>query len=242
MALVAFGVIALPWTAAPRGLELVALDAGHGLALVLRAPGLEALVFDAGSRDRRALASSALLPLLASWDVSASAVALSHPDRDHSSGLARLSERLQIRPWLGAPAQDRVREAHAAFDLECGTLAWQVRCPLLGLRLLRGSSEGGNEGSRSLFVRWRDEQLLLLGDAEGEGLSNLPLEEHPLRLLLAPHHGSDAPALGRLLQRTPPEEVWISSSEPPVIAAELERRHLRWSWTGRDGPLALCLP
>src|SRR5262249_40040165 len=73
------GVLLLPWSAAPRGLELVALDVGHGTALVLRAPGLEALVFDAGSRDRRGVASEALGPLLARWGVARVAVVLSHP-------------------------------------------------------------------------------------------------------------------------------------------------------------------
>src|SRR6185436_14682854 len=101
-----WGACLLPWSAAPRGLELHLLDVGHGSALVLRAPGLEALVFDAGSRDRRALAREALLPLLARWEVAETSVLLSHPDHDHASGLARLAERVPVERWLGAePAQ-----------------------------------------------------------------------------------------------------------------------------------------
>jgi competence protein ComEC len=243
-AALAWGLLLLPWTPAPRGLELHSLDAGHGSAAVLRAPGIEALVFDAGSRDRRALASEALLPLLASWEVASASVVLSHPDHDHASGLPRLSERLDLARWLGAqPAQDAVRLPHDALrlDLDQGRLAAGSPSPALSLALLRGLPEGGNEGSRALEIVWRGERVLLLGDGESEGLERLPLEAGRLRLLLAPHHGSDAPALGALLERCPPAEVWISASEDPPVASELDRRGIEWRWTGRDGPLALRL-
>ena len=239
------GILLLPWSAAPRGLELHLLDVGHGSAAVLRAPGVEALVFDAGSRDRRALASEALLPLLAHWEVARVSVVLSHPDHDHASGLPRLSERVPIARWLGAePAQGPVRLPHEAeqLDLAAGRLECGAPCPGLSLALLRGSSVAGNEGSRALEVVWRGERLVLLGDAEEAGLAGLPLESGALRLLLAPHHGSDAPAFGALLGRCPPAEVWVSASADPPVARELERRGIAWRWTGRDGPLALGLP
>jgi competence protein ComEC len=243
-AALAWGFLLLPWCAAPSGLELVALDVGHGTAVVLRAPGLEALVFDAGSRDRRAVAGEALLPLLARWEAGTASVVLSHPHQDHSAGLERLSQRLEIRAWLGAePAQGLVLRPHGLgpLDPSRGRLAWTMPCPELSLAVLRGADDPGNEGSRALEVHWRGERLLLLGDAEEAGLWGLPLPPGPLRLLLAPHHGSDAAALAPLLERAPPEEVWISASLDPPIAAELDRRGLRWRWTGRDGPLALRL-
>ena len=245
LAALAWGVLLLPWSAAPRGLELCALDVGHGTAVALRAPGLEALVFDAGSRDRAAVASEALLPLLARWDVARVTVVLSHRDRDHASGLARLLERFPVRSALGAePAQGLVRWPHDVprLDLFPGRLALPAPCPALGLALLRGAHGEGNEGSRALELVWRGQRLLLLGDAEGDGLAGLPLAPGALRLLLAPHHGSDAPALGGLLERCPPAEVWISGAERPPIGSELDRRELVWRWTGRDGPLALRLP
>ncbi len=244
-AALAWGLCLLPWSAAPRGLELHMLDVGHGSALVLRAPGLEALVFDAGSRDRRGLAREALLPLLARWEVAQASVLLSHPDHDHASGLARLSERVRIARWLGAePAQGPVRLPHDALeiDLAQGRLHVGAPCPELSLALLRGSEARGNEGSRALEVTWRSERLVLLGDAEEAGLEDLPLASGPLRLILAPHHGSDAPAFGALLERCPPAEVWISASGEPPIARELARRGIEWCWSGRDGPVALCLP
>jgi len=239
-----WGVLLLPWSAAPRGLELCALDVGHGTAVVMRAPGLEALVFDAGSRDRRRVATEALVPWLARREITRPWVVLSHEDKDHWSALDRLATRFSLAGWLGdTPAQGRVRSAHATplLDLAPGRLEIESTAPELGLTLHRPVALPGNEGSRALEVRWRGSRLLLTGDAEERGLAELDLGEGPLRLLLAPHHGSDGPALGPFLTRHPPEELWISSAGPPAAARELERRRLRWRWTGRDGPLALEL-
>jgi beta-lactamase superfamily II metal-dependent hydrolase len=85
--------------------------------------------------------------------------------------------------------------------------------------------------------------VLLSGDAEGRGLGALlGLVRAPLRLLLAPHHGSETPLLGALLAAARPAEVWISTGQAPPILPELERRALAARWTGRDGPVALFLP
>jgi beta-lactamase superfamily II metal-dependent hydrolase len=240
-----WGILLLPWSAAPRGLELEVADVGHGTAALLRAPGLEALVFDAGSRDRRGLYPEALAPLLARWEVSRPLVVLSHPDQDHGAALGRLSERYPPRAFLGArPAQSAVRLPHDALelDLDSGRVLLPGMARELRIRVLRGSNLAGNEGSRSLEVLWCGERLLLCGDAEGPGLLCPWLAEGPTRLLLYPHHGSESPFLGPLLEATDPEEVWISSAARPPIAAELDRRGLPWRWTGRAGPLALRLP
>lgn len=238
------GLLVLPWAPRPAGLEVVALDVGHGTTVVLRAPGLDALVFDVGSRDRRGLVPRALLPLLARWEAGSATVVLSHRHQDHAGGLAALASRVEIAGALGAvPAQAGVRAPHGGpVDVGRGWARIPEAAPELELRLLRGAEEPGNEGSRALWVRWRNRRLLFLGDAEEAGLDGLPGPWGPLELLLAPHHGSAARGLASLLARAPPRRVWISASRPPAIARELDRRGLEWHWTGRDGPLALRLP
>ena len=101
MAALVWGAILLPRTSAPRHPEIVALDVGHGTAVVLRAPDASCWVFDAGSRDRPRVARTALAPLLAAWEVSEPAVVLSHGDGDHASALPWLVERYP--PRLGPP-------------------------------------------------------------------------------------------------------------------------------------------
>lgn len=247
--LAAWCLVLLPWSSAPAGLELFALDVGHGSAVVLRAPGVPALIFDAGSRDRRGLDSEALAPLLRRWEVAHVAIALSHDHGDHRSALPWLAERFPPRLYLGPrPAQWPERLAHDVLFLDAlqGQNPLSPSPPGVPLELVwrRGSELPGNEGSRALEVRWRGERLLLCGDAEEEGLAGIlaqEVEERPLRLLLYPHHGSDSSLAGRLLGRRP-GEIWVSNGSMPAVGAEIERRGLRWRWTGRDGPLALFLP
>ncbi len=96
------GCVLLPWQAAPRGVELVLLDVGHGSAVVGRAPGGDTLVFDCGSRDRYGAAFVAAAPLLAHWEAARTWIVLSHADSDHAGGLLWLSERYPHRRWIGA--------------------------------------------------------------------------------------------------------------------------------------------
>ena len=86
---------------------------------------------------------------------------------------------------------------------------------------------------------------MLCGDAEERGLERMlaaGLLDGPLDLLLFPHHGSDSPWLGRLLEAGRPGRVWISAAGEPPVAAELERRGLDWACTGLAGPLTASFP
>ncbi len=239
-------VLLLPWRAAPAGLELVALDVGHGSSFVLRAPGLPALVFDAGSRDRTRIFQQALGPLLASWEVPRPLVVLSHDHADHASELVRLAERLPPRAWVGADSGRRPPGRRLDLD-GAGVLRLSGATSDLALRLHRGAEGDGNEGSRTLEVLWRGQRIVLSGDAEGSGLRGILArpelrDGRPCRLALAPHHGSETPLLGAWLDTLGPREVWVSSARPPPIARELTRRAIPWSWTGAgDGVLALEL-
>jgi competence protein ComEC len=257
------GVLLLPWSAAPAAFEVHALDVGNGTAVVLRAPGTGVWVFDAGSRDRFGVAGKALAPLLASWEAGPISVVLSHSHRDHRSGLPWLVERYPVRLWAGAlPAHLAERLPHTTtvidggpgrVDLPAGGLGGRPQVePPARFELWRGAGESdlsGNETSRTLVVTVDGTRVVLSGDAEGHGLREILLQgalDAPCRLLLAPHHGSDTPLLGLLLERSQPREVWISSTrEPgrgPGIGAELDRRGVLWRWTGRDGALSLRLP
>ncbi len=241
------GALLIPWAAGPRALEIVALDVGHGTAVLLRAPGLPALVFDAGSRERRRVTREALLPLLARWEACSVEIVLSHDDRDHASGLARLVERFPPRLWCGAlPAslEDRLGADCRRLDAGVGETRWRSGAKL-ELALVRGLEDAGNEGSRALRVTVGSESVLLCGDAEADGLAPLlgagvfaGALAGPVRLLLFPHHGSDTPWLGPLLDLSQPAEIWVSGPEPDV-AAELDRRGLAWTSTGREGCLEL---
>lgn len=223
------GALLLPWTLGPTGLEVVLLDVGHGTAVLARAPGAGAWLFDAGSRDRIGVARAAVAPVLRAWDVGRLSVVVSHGHQDHDGALPWITARW--RPALEAGALD------GALDLEAGRLQLPTRCRL-GVTLVRGRPGDGNEGSRCLELEWHGRRLLLTGDAEQEGLAatlEAGLLQGPCDLLLLPHHGSSTPHLAALLEATDPREVWISAGVVPDVAAELERRGLAWGCTARHG-------
>lgn len=246
-----WGVLLLPWTLRPSGLELWALDVGSGTAVVWRAPGAGAWIFDAGSRDRPDVARQAVMPLLAEWDVGKVTIALSHSDRDHDGALPFVAERVPVAAWIGAvPAHASERFPHTslALDVDGGraNVLFSVAFPpALEVALERPLAVAGNEGSRLLRIRWAGEEIVLCGDAEEEGLARwLASSGVPTgaRLLLLPHHGSEGPHFGALLRRTRPREVWVSAGSKVPTAHELERTGVAWSWTARDGPLRLEIP
>ena len=235
------GLALLPWTAAPRGLEVIGLDVGHGTSVVLRAPGEPAWVFDAGSRDRTRVGPSGLGPLLRSWDAGRVELVLSHADADHTNGWPWLFERWTRGRCYGAPpAHQDERLTHTArCDLAQGLLRLPTRGPL-SLGLARACDEPGNEGSRTLLVSTGGQRLVFTGDADARRQVELPGlagSETPCALALLPHHGAAGMYLGRWLDRLRPAEVWISCAGPAPAEAELERRGIPWRSTARDGPL-----
>lgn len=227
-----------------------ALDVGAGTCAVVRAPGLGTWVFDAGSRDRTEVARAALGPLLRALDAGTIGVVVSHADSDHDGAIPWLVARHRVAACAGAlPAQAAERLAHSVPRLDVGG----GRAALPALQgschgqawLERGIDAPGNEGSRSLHLVWGPDEVVLTGDAEAEGLRawlDLRATDRPLRLLLAPHHGSEVERLGLLLDATRPAEVWVSGPARPPIADELDRRGITWKSTGRDGPLQIALP
>ncbi|HEV8111595.1 MAG TPA: ComEC/Rec2 family competence protein [Planctomycetota bacterium] len=251
VAAAAWGVVLLPWVLAPAGLELHALDVGHGTAVLVRGPGGGVWVFDAGSRDRAEVDREALGPLVRAWDAERIGVVLSHPDRDHAGALDWLVERHPPVVWAGAvPAQVSGRLPHTVprIDVRPG----RMRLPRLDsgpdgpdLELSRSLDVEGNEGSRCLEVRWRDSRIVLCGDAEAEGLATWLASDPgptPVRLLLFPHHGSETQQLGPLVAALAPAEIWISTSGTASVSRELARRGIQVRSTAVEGPLALELP
>jgi beta-lactamase superfamily II metal-dependent hydrolase len=254
LAAVAWAALLLPWRATAARVEIHALDVGAGTAVVIEGPGLGTWVFDAGSRDRPDVAREALGPLLRRMDPGPLGIVLSHSDRDHDAALPWLVERFPPRVFAGAlPAHigERLPHGTAAIDLATGR-AWLPMlaggAPGVGLVLERGLDVEGNEGSRVLRVHAGNEEALLCGDAEEEGLrawlranSAHAGSVRPVRLVLWPHHGSDMDLIEPFLRAIRPAQVWISASGVPPVHADLARRAIVTQCTALCGPLHATL-
>ncbi|MCA8980315.1 MAG: ComEC/Rec2 family competence protein, partial [Planctomycetes bacterium] len=231
-----------PWTPAGGGWTFAALDVGHGACVVVQGPDGAALLFDGGSRDRTRVARGAISPTLRALGVRRPTVVLSHDDQDHSGALDWILERHPPRAWWGALPERFARRLPAdcaRADTTRGGLrtSWSRGARLT---LSRGLDEAGNEGSRVLAVETDDWRVLLCGDAEEDGLARLLASgalDGPWDLLLIPHHGSETPLLGPLLDAAQPREVWISASALTGVVHELDRREINWRATCLEGPL-----
>jgi beta-lactamase superfamily II metal-dependent hydrolase len=237
----------VPWTCAPRELEVFALDVGHGTCVVARAPGLPLVVFDAGTTTRHGLERSALRPLLSRFDAGAGLLVVSHLDRDHSAAVPWLARRGLFARTAGAWPADLTHDApHVDIATTPGAFEGETRAgagartDAARWRLTRGSLERGNEGSRNLELTWNGARVLLCGDATGDGFARLVDERvtrGPFDLVLLPHHGRHGVGTQRLLDELAPREVWLSSETPAPILSELERRGVPWRGTFATGPL-----
>ena len=243
LAVLLWGVCCWPRAASPDGLEVIAHDVGHGTAVGIRAPGSPVWLFDAGSRDRRGVARAAVEPWLRAREILRPGVVCSHAERDHAGALPRVCERFPPRIWAGAvPARLAGRLPHDCLRVDTGPGRLELGTEgELGLTLVRGLAEEGNEGSRDLELRWRGSRVLLCGDAEDDGRASMlrqGLVQGPYDLVLFPHHGSETPWLGPFLEAARPRLVWFSAAARPPVADELDRRGIPWRSTHRDGPLS----
>lgn len=242
LATVLAGALCLPWAAAPSDLRVDALDVGHGTAVVLRAPGVDGWIFDAGSRGRRGVDRRGLLPYLRRHEIDRPVISLSHLHRDHASALPWIVERFPPDLWVGPVPPELTQRLPGdceVLDPRPPGAPIPTRGPL-AIEVLRGTTLPGNEGSRSLSIELRGRRILLCGDAEEEGLARVLRGGHlsaPVHLLLLPHHGSEGSHLGRLLEKLDPREVWISADPPAPVIPELDRRGLSWRCTALHGPL-----
>jgi competence protein ComEC len=264
-----FVVVAILQAAPPRRIEpgpprLVALDVGHGDAIVVQGREGALLVdgalalpegLDRGERN--------VLPALAALGVRRlDLVVASHADLDHRGGLPAVIRQLPVGAlWLpfgslgdsdfaellgaalarGVPVQEQGSgSAPSLFGDVLVEPIWPPRGSHLGSR---------NDGSLVVRISAAGTRVLLAGDvgpaAEAElsrrgGLS--------ADVLLLPHHGSRTSSTASFLDAVDPVVVVVSTScggrfrtPHPDVVARVRARALPLWWTGRDGAVVVGL-
>jgi len=223
-------VAALLWTAAasiPDGrLHVIVADVGQGDAIVVISPGGRHIVVDGGPEPMGAV--RALGSRLPFWDRSIDLAVLTHPHRDHITGLTEVLRRYRVDhvlerevkfdsptyiEWRGVVSNEGAEVIQAqsgqviAFD---DGLRLQVLGP--PERLLYGTPSDVNNASVVLRLEYGEVSFLLTGDMLFEA-EQLLVGESALvdsDVLKVAHHGSLTSSSGTFLARVSPTAAVIS--------------------------------
>ena len=202
------------WTA-PSGLRVTFLDVGQGDSALVEAPGAAVLV-DEGPPEADVAGQLHRLGVR-----SLNAIVLTHPQRDHIGGAARVVDRLDVgavaEPGIEAPSPDReavlaaarrlgipVVVVHSGEVFELGKLELRILWPDdPGL-----PSEDPNQHAVVALASYGATDVLLTADAESDVTSRLHLR--PVEVMKVAHHGSEDPGLPDLLRVLHPRVAVIS--------------------------------
>lgn len=207
-------------------LEVVVLDVGQGLSIVVLSPE-GVLVYDTGAKysDRFDVGSAVVAPYLRSRGIERIDVLMvSHSDTDHSGGVSGLlSEFKAQRLIAGQPDQLDVQLNHLSAVEPCragmtwrwGDVDFEVIHPDRNVRgEVSGSTMTDNGSSCVVIIRMGQQSILLSGDIEADTERNL-LENNKLpddfTVLIAPHHGSKTSSTPGFVRKVAPEHVVYSA-------------------------------
>lgn len=247
----------LGWPGHRRGPELAMLDVGQGDAILLR-DGNRAVLVDGGGWDGGDLGGRVLLPaLLAEGIRSLDALVMSHPDRDHCSGLVDIAAYLPVREvWMGYgwDPQSCAGRLAALPGVKTRLLAAGDQESLGGwnLKVLHPELDerrGENERSLVLLAETAGKRALLTGDVESwaeQRLLSCCAPDLRVDVLKVAHHGSRTSTGESFLEEARPRLALISAGRNNVyrhpsaeVLERLERHGVRVLRTDRDGQISV---
>jgi competence protein ComEC len=226
----AFGVLLQLWPHRPGELRCTFVAVGHGGCTVIETPDGRVFVYDAGSIAGSDVTRRHIAPFLWSRGIRRiDALLLSHGDLDHFNGVPQLAERFAIGRVISTPTFTQRENAGMQKTLlaldrhglevevvtagqrwqEDGVLFTVLHPPLIG------PTKNENARSLVLLVKHGNWSMLLTGDLEGEGLTQvLAQPPPPIDVLMAPHHGSETSNNPALAQWARPKLVVSCQTEP----------------------------
>ena len=234
------GILIVSWllfVKIPDGkLHITMVDVGQGDCIFIQGPCGKTYLVDGGSSDVNQVGKYRIEPCLKSQGIGRlDYVFVSHGDADHCNGIREMLERKNV----GVQIKNLVLSVNYGKDemlVELARFAKQQGVNVLCIDARQGVKEGelfiqcmqpenreleGNPGSMVLSVTFKDFEMLLTGDIEGEG------EEQLIKMLRGDtenlsgcydvlkvsHHGSKNSTSEELLRLVSPKLALISAGE-----------------------------
>ena len=222
-------------------LRITTLDVGQGLAVVIELPDnllvydsgpAYSAQFDAGS--------GMIVPFLRFRGYSSiDKLLISHEDNDHAGGFYGLLDSIPVEQALLGPGFLPIYKVpkegnHKSLNIEpsegvvqCdNTQHWSwsfwnpqsktsetIKFKVLIPDRIIPPSISSNNSSCVLLIQWRDQRILLTGDIEKKAEKDLlkRYQMQPVKLLVAPHHGSKTSSSAEFVETLRPTHVVFSA-------------------------------
>jgi competence protein ComEC len=222
-----------PLKTLPHGqVEIVQLDVGQGLAIMLRTRN-HTLLYDAGPRYADFdVGERIVLPALRKAGVRELAMMLiSHAHADHAGGALAVYQALPVRRVLGGQVLGLAEQLNA--QLCRNHESWEWDGVLFSTWRWEQATES-NPASCILRVEAQGERLLLTGDIDADAEREAINSGFDLRAdwLQAPHHGSRTSSSKNFLRAVAPRGVLISRGRNNKFGHPHPLVMARYQWFG----------
>ncbi|MCP8351888.1 DNA internalization-related competence protein ComEC/Rec2 [Candidatus Synchoanobacter obligatus] len=200
-----------PITAISQGhFAIHALNVGHGLAILIQTQS-HTLLYDIGSQYQADIAHQAVLPYLYHQGIMAlDRVVISHPDKDHMSGLSSLLKAMPVGDMITSIPlliHQKQQLCQSGTTWEWDGVVFRVLHPN------QSQVWEGNNQSCVLHISGTKGSVLLTGDIESRAEKSLAaLYPHQLQstILQVAHHGSSSSSTQDFLQAVNADYYLIS--------------------------------
>ncbi len=243
------------------GLKVYFLDVGQGDAIFIETQDKKQILVDGGPNNKVIQELGEVMPF---WDRAIDLVILTHPDRDHITGLIEVLKRYKVKGIIETGIECDKPECLAWHDLKekeeaiiilakfGDSLTFDENTKLLILNPFK--SVAGEKVSKinntSAVVKliFGDHSILLTGDIEAQVerklvLAGVDIDSDYLKI---PHHGSKTSTTEELLDKTSPLMAFISlGKNNPYghphqdIISRLEKRNIKYYRTDEVGTILL---
>ncbi len=244
-----------------RYMEMIFADVGHGGCALLKLPGGNHVLFDAGSTASPGFTARTIAAMLWREQVShLDAIIISHADLDHYNAVDRLTEFFSVGAVYSPAAMvEQTNSPAGELIARLGKRRIPVRVAAaeqslfgqdgLELAILHPKSgavfSNDNAGSIVCELAFAGQRILLTGDVEREGLDAILAQPVRRRLLaVAPHHGSKNSDPARFMSWCQAAHLVVCDDWKPPGEQDLSGFMLPGTQvylTGRDGAVRLCV-
>ncbi|CAH0533762.1 hypothetical protein VST7929_01637 [Vibrio stylophorae] len=227
--------------------QLVTLDVGHGLAMVL-VQGDEAVLYDVGAAwPQGDVGQSVIIPWLNSHQLKLRGIVVSHDDNDHRGGLRSVLKRWPM-VWMKDSQLSNQNGCRMGEVWQWQALSFQVLWPP------QRAKRAKNQDSCVLWVSDGHHDLLLTGDLDAASEYRMLAywqskgrDFSQVDVLQVPHHGSKSASTSRFLTALSPQIALNSAARyspwrlpHPQVVARYHKHQIQWLNTAQHGQIRLA--